>query len=409
MKSASVLRGRKNEGAVSLFAVIFAMLLMTVVTVSFLRIMISDQNQASGNDLAQSAYDSAQAGVEDAKRALLWYQGECASGGSGCTWDSSWETTCNAMVRDTNVVRAGDEAPTAGGSGTGEIKVQQSVSGNDTALDQAYTCVTISRDSPDYIGELASGASTMIPLTAAGTYNTLTVEWFNSEDTSSTVGAVNVGTTFASQPIQTQANWGADRPPILRTQYMQVGSNFNLSDFDYANTGSPGQSNANTLFLYPTSNGASTVDLLQRDSRPDSAGNSSAAPESYTPQPSLCTTTVASGSFSCKISITLPDPVGGGARVSPYLWLTAYNAATHYRLTLTNSAGTPVDFRGAQPIVDATGRANTVFRRVQSRINLQGEFPYPNGAVDVSGSFCKNFGVTNVNGDYVDNDTTCTP
>ena len=61
--------GKKDQqtGVVSIFAVIFSALIMSILTVSFIRLMVVDQKQASDNDLSQSAYDAALAGVEDAK------------------------------------------------------------------------------------------------------------------------------------------------------------------------------------------------------------------------------------------------------------------------------------------------------------------------------------------------------
>ena len=62
-----------KKGVASLYIVIFATILFGVITLSFIRIILSESRQTSNDDLSQSAYDSAMAGVEDAKIAVNRY------------------------------------------------------------------------------------------------------------------------------------------------------------------------------------------------------------------------------------------------------------------------------------------------------------------------------------------------
>lgn len=349
--------------------------------------MTNDQQQASGNDLAQSAYDSAQAGVEDAKRALIWYIQECNSGSApACSAARAAITssTCNQAIRTAN------SQP-----GEGEIKVQQSTAvdenGNsvDAALDQAYTCVTMQLDTDDYLAAISADQSVIIPLSGVSSFDTITIEWFSAEDLSRPGSTAAPDTSVATpKPLYRQEHWPENRPSVLRTQFMQVGESFTLADFDA--TTSDAKSNANTVFLYPSTSGTTSAVLTDRDIR----GNPSIpADAGSAPLPTRCVQAIPSGGYACSIQLTLPVPVGASDRsqATAFLRLTSLYVGSHVRVTLNGT-----QFRGVQPIVDSTGRANNVFRRVQSRIDLYdtSSFPYPDGAVDIRSNVCKDFGVT---------------
>ncbi len=405
MKSISPIH--KESGAVSLFSVVFAMLLMSVVTISFVRLMTSDQNRATNNDLSQSAYDSALAGVEDAKRALVWYQEQCKASPASCSPGGTWNgvlssDTCNYALLRTGVIPGGTGLESEGAN---EIPVQSSVTG-ENELNQAYTCVTMKLNTDNFVGELTPNESALVPLVSDGDFKAVKIEWFSKDDVSSPDGTVQTP-AGTSKLLLTQADWILDRPSLMRTQFMQIGNNFTLGDFDF--TTDSGESNANTLFLYPLRTGLRSTELGVKDSRRDSSGNSTAESSDNAPFPTRCETNVSAGNYACSMTLDLPSAIGGG-RDAAYLRLTAFYAATHFRVTLLTAptGGTEVPFRGVQPLVDSTGRANDVFRRVQSRVDLYDtSFPYPEGAIDVNGGFCKNFGVSDST--YSNNDATCRP
>src|SRR5690606_19178527 len=117
------------------------------------RLMMKDQQQATYSDLSESAYDSAMAGVEDAKRLLL-LDDECRSGTAAVSADrcddieaaltpatGESQTECDTLVQGEVV-----------GETDGETVIQQHVGDGASKLDQAYTCVKVSLNTDDYLG-----------------------------------------------------------------------------------------------------------------------------------------------------------------------------------------------------------------------------------------------------------------
>src|ERR1700757_213185 len=151
-----------ENGAVALFIVIFFALLITTITIAFVRTMIQDQEQATTNDLSKSALDSAVAGVEDAKRAIIKYKTQCVgpNSDSGSDMCNKLEAAlkdgsqCNTL-QQAGIV--GDPDPSEGG-----WLIQQTE--GDKLLKQAYTCVKVKLDTNDFVGTVTPNSSRFIPL-----------------------------------------------------------------------------------------------------------------------------------------------------------------------------------------------------------------------------------------------------
>jgi hypothetical protein len=400
-------RRHYQKGAVSLFVVIFAMLIISVITISFLRLMMTDQQQSANNDLAQSAYDSAQAGVEDAKRALLRYQQVCSNDGpAACALLSSQlaNTTCNAGVSI-----GGIAVPDT--SAGGEVKVQQVRSADvDADLDQAYTCLIMELETLEYIGTLAPGESQVVPLVGTRNFDTVKISWFSREDVSNADGRVSLPGVAAAKPLIEQEDWAVNRPSLMRAQLIQFGSSFSMTDFDYtAGSGAGVQSNSNTVFLYPTSAvGGTSSSFVGLDTRKDSAADEPDADTSLqTPHALQCEPNFdGEEEYSCSMELTLPQPIGGGNRTA-FLRLTPFYTKTHFEVALYDGDATipanVVRFKDVQPRIDSTGRANDLFRRIESRVNLYNtDFPYPDATLDITGNLCKNFSVSSDPAVYTD-------
>lgn len=375
----------REKGAVSLFAVVFAMLIITVITLSFLRLMVSDQNQSTNANLAEGARQSALAGVEDAKRAILRYKSQCIDGSvsseCGDLKRQLTSDTCNSGLQDL-----------IGVNGTGEVIIKQNTSADSAAeaLDQAYTCVTMKLDTEDYLGVAKQGESLLVPLFGQSDFSSVKLEWYSKENMTDNNGQLSLDSSASSRRLP--KTWSQNRPSVMETQFIQFADTFTLDEFDAIDYGEDDpKSNTNTFFLYPV-NGGQPVAPTSISASNDLRGS----PRDDVPTAVRCFERLDQDGYACSAQISLPSPVSGeSADRRAYLRIKAHYTDSNFRVSLIGASGdNVVRFDGVQPEIDSTGRANNIFKRVSSRVNILSDGIYPSAAVTVKTNFCKDFSVT---------------
>ena len=366
-------RDMRQSGAVSLFAVIFGAMLLTIVTIGFMRLMIMDQRQSSNNDLSQSAYDAALAGVEDAKRVVRAAQ----TGNIQAVGVLNGPINCN-MVAASGVV---------GGSISGDTIIQTGT-GAGKRFDQAYTCVKITMKSQDFIYKSIEDKSQLIPLRATSSFNKISIEWYRRDDESNLGSANAVNTEISTTgELPARNSWHSNTPQLMRVQLINPGPTFNLSTLD--TTGVTSFFRPNVLRSDVAGQDGTAVSSKTSDRPRATDGNEH---NNGTNIVSCSKTFKFSGEYSCKAVIDV-DEIAAGSETA-FLRLTSIYKGGSVKVSLQKTDGTIVNFDGVQPIVDSTGRASNLFRRVEARLQIGDDFAYPDNAVELKNSLCKDFSVS---------------
>ena len=382
--------GHAQRGAVSLFIVIFAALLLTVITVGFIQLMIQEQKQSLNNDLSQSAYDSAVAGVEDGKRAIR----KCLDGDTGACAQI-------AIPECDTVSRAGVVGSL---SNTETMIVDDSGPAADTSLDQAYTCVKITMDTDDVRVNLRKDQSMMIPLKALASFDKIRVRWMHKNvggsdtyfggDVATLQGPLSSG-VIDSLPVESA--WSPNAPSLLRVQTIlpdkpSAADTVTQEDLDGSMASNVFLRPANTLIpgQFAAGDPGTTVAVST-----DRAANFNIV---RGPAVVACSSGEynAGGDgvgYACLATLDPAHSVPPQSGIA-YLRLTSLYRDTSVRIELLDGSN-PVKFYGVQPEIDSTGRANNVFRRVVSRVSpSMSQMAYPEYGIDVTGSLCKDYYIT---------------
>jgi hypothetical protein len=374
----------KEAGFVSLFTVIFFILFIAVITLGFLRIMGIEQQQALNNDLTSSAIAAADSGIEDGKRAILAYQ---------TTTDPALKTALAAAFTS-------GQCDSLTGSAVIRTALRLDAGGNvigNNQLNQNYTCLTVDLTTPDYLNYKSANASDYIPLVPDGpTFNRIRVSWHLI---SQTLGPAGDGIPANYPP-------GPLLPPVVNVNgnptnaWSSQGYPAYLRVQLYAHpkagpiTRAALDARSNTMLLVPTTQAnvagvpaTTPINFGTNDPRGYEQAKTNL-------QQIRCINNPAGnvGGYACTATLELP-PGNPAATNNYFLRVTPMYGQSHFQLGLLNG-NAPVDFNGVQPIVDATGKAQDVFRREQARIRINPVANVPEFVVESGNTICKNMVVS---------------
>jgi hypothetical protein len=336
------------------------------------------------NDLTASAEAAAKSGVEDAKRAILKYNSLDSSDPlKAQLFSALTSSNCNALFTNASVRTA--------------LKLDNSGSiNNQPGLNEYYTCLSVNLNTPDYIGQASAGKSEFIPLVPEGgnKYEQIMVSWHLASQTVGNDGdgqPANYAPGVLLPPVTGASSWSSQGyPAYLRVElYGYPNGSFNRGSMENL---------SRSVFLVPNSssnaaavNSATPITMPTVDPRGFEQNKINLVGVKCTGTPP----TLAVGTYACSARLEL-DGAQPSTSNNYYLRITPLYGSTHFRLQMlsTSPPNSVVNFSGVEPIVDSTGRASDVFRRIQSRIRLDNVSNLPEYAAESASTICKTMQVS---------------
>lgn len=340
---------RENEsGMVAIVVTVFFMLVLSLIVLSFSQASRREQRQALDQQLSSQAFYAAESGVNDTIK----------------------------YIRD-NLATLPEEKTACDNSGFASFPSGNLGDGGNAA----YSCILFDK-APESIelGNLGTedGEFRSIDTTQSGAQplKSITLTWHDTDGGSDFTGCESVA-NIAVLPVS--SSYGACDAGILRVVIMPVRPD--------ALTRSGLSEKTFTVFLRPSRNAPSgapagsgpTVTYVARGG----GGEDANARSQGQVIPAYCT------AGECKASIDVSAALGGPSGSLYALFRSVYkpNKVIITGKTVSNS---DARFNRAQIMIDSTGRAGDVLRRIQVRVPLYQQYQLPSGfTVDASGGVCK--------------------
>ncbi len=324
----------KEAGMVSIMVTMILMIILSLVVLGFAQISRRNSRQSLDRQLSSQAFYAAETGVNDVRN-LIKNKG-LPPAKPDCTNGSG---------------------ATAAYYGGGPFALNSTI---DAAHDVMYTCVMVDPNPTALTVNDVNTTGTIMPLASvSGTIKTLTFTWYTKTGSQTPLTGCPTGANGTLSPA---ASWACGYG-VFR---------FDLVPTSGSVTSASLQSGTMTSFMVPVApanSGRATTGF-------STSGTNSGLPAN-------CNDT--------KCSLTINAGLGGGQY---YARFTSLYKDVSLQITGTDAAGNPVKFLGGQVVIDSTGKASDVLRRIQVHVPIT---PTTNQlsdyALESTDSVCKRFAV----------------
>jgi hypothetical protein len=389
-----------KKGAASFYIVAFSTLILLIVATSFAAVIISEVTRTANDDLAQSAYDSALAGVEDAKLAFYSYQNCLKQTSKEVVPDGDDNLICGEIIWYMNHPDCDMVANILGRDVDEEkgVMVEETSGGNN--MEQSYTCVKIQTELSDYKSTLSptdqmKAVKVKFDDVPTKDIKKVKISWF-SDANGNELNYKNFSESKVTF-VKSQAN-GEPTPPTISLALIQTAGEFTLSDFEQSRDG---MTDRGMIYLVPASEEAfNAIGEGEKDYEVATDGNQIGANALVKsndkvarnlPYVVKCDREGGFADFACSAMIELPSPIGEVRNDETFVFVVGlpYGApSTDFMLEFycgddetcgetiaINEEGEQVEtptnkakLDGVQISIDSTGRANDMYRRVEARL-----------------------------------------
>lgn len=356
----------KQQGFAALIVAITLVVILSLLTVGFAQLMRNEQNQNTNRQLSDQAYYAAETGINDATMALQSYKGA--------------KTYCGAVNNTQDPTNAANTT-------VKQYLSNQSIGPSSNPNSPQWTCLLIY---PAPTSLQYGDVDTTVPTTfitsaqdSSGTAQPITklvLSWSDSTHNASPTFMPSSGISN-NTAFPPNGTWSSS-VGVLRTAITPLPA--------AALTSNALDQNTFTTYLYPNKN---TVTPLTPKSVPYTATNNAAQGQIVDGN---CDSTV---NPRCSIVITFGAGLPAGEPILFNL-RSIYNPSS---LTITAFNGsTQLNLIGAQAVIDSTGRAQNVLKRIQVHVPVKTSYDYPGFTLDSVQSICKQLtgwpGAGNANG-----------